>query len=89
MTQKQAIAELQCQIDQCERQLLYYEENAPGHNNSAIITYKQALEIAVDAIKEKIKRQEKSDVREEKECWYCGEIVDSECRCCTNCGHWF
>lgn len=61
MTEERAIAELQYSIDRCESQLLYYEENSPGHNTDAITVYKQALEIAVDAIKESIERKLEND----------------------------
>lgn len=89
MTVEQAIAELRFHISQCESQILYYEENAPGHNTGAISVYKKAMEMAVESLIERGKMREMENLREEKECWNCGAIVDSEHKCCPECGIWF
>lgn len=88
MTTEQAITELQFCIGQCESQILYYEENAPGWNTGAISVYKKALEMAVESLMEREKRMKRENSRVEKECWNCGAIVDSEHRCCPECGIW-
>lgn len=66
MTAEQAIAELQFYIDQCESQILYYEENAPGRNTGAISVYKKALEMAVESLREREERN-KRKIQEKKE----------------------